>query len=320
MEWRPIPLTPQYSSGWAYCLCQCGQNLWTPSYRLLGGRTKSCGCWHKEWKKKDITGLRFGCLIVLRMNYEGINARAECQCDCGNVCIRYLGGLQDGSTQSCGCQLRKYRNLPGQTFGFLTVLNIDWEQGEARCNCLCVCGTHKWISARALVRGDTKSCGCWYVVYARSKRKDFTGQRFGQLLVTRMVKKDKVWKAECQCDCGHISVVLPSSLTSGDSTSCGCSRRKSLQYTRERKRLQHHQRWALKKSLPSTFNMDHLSFLLQYWHYSCAVCGRQDDGLWHFIALDHWIPLKNSSCPGTTPGNMIPLCHGKKVLGKSREI
>jgi hypothetical protein len=51
--------------------------------------------------------------------------------------------------------------------------------------------------------------------------------------------------------------------------------------------------------------------MLHYWNFACAVCGREES-FWHVLALDHWIPLSNPACPGTTPLNIIPLCHTRK--------
>jgi hypothetical protein len=48
---------------------------------------------------------------------------------------------------------------------------------------------------------------------------------------------------------------------------------------------------------------------MEYWGHCCAICGRPA-GLWHTVALDHWIPLSHPECPGTIRTNMIPMCHG----------
>lgn len=66
---------------------------------------------------------------------------------------------------------------------------------------------------------------------------------------------------------------------------------------------------ARKRSLPNTLTTQQWQRCLKYWHHRCAVCDRPI-GLWHTLAADHWIPLSNGSCPGTVPGNIIPLCHG----------
>ena len=56
-------------------------------------------------------------------------------------------------------------------------------------------------------------------------KKDLTGQRFGYLLVLgdsgERTAKGEV-KQICQCICGNIIKVRGSSLTSGNTTSCGC--------------------------------------------------------------------------------------------------
>lgn len=60
---------------------------------------------------------------------------------------------------------------------------------------------------------------------------DLTGQRFGKLVVQKLIGKDKysdkIW--ECKCDCGNFTNVKQSHLRSGHTTSCGCKRQmKSL--------------------------------------------------------------------------------------------
>lgn len=61
--------------------------------------------------------------------------------------------------------------------------------------------------------------------------RDIDGLRFGKLVVIcKSVKKALSGSMyECVCDCGKIVVVARSSLTSGHTRSCGCSRRQFLQ-------------------------------------------------------------------------------------------
>jgi len=54
---------------------------------------------------KDITGTRFGRLVVLRVAGRG-PTRWECVCDCGALCIAIGHKIKSGHTKSCGC-LRK---------------------------------------------------------------------------------------------------------------------------------------------------------------------------------------------------------------------
>jgi len=57
------------------------------------------------------------------------------------------------------------RNLTGQTFGLLTVVNLGKrpegvKNYSAYWNCICICGKVKPINSRNLLQGWTKSCGC----------------------------------------------------------------------------------------------------------------------------------------------------------------
>lgn len=57
---------------------------------------------------------------------------------------------------------------------------------------------------------------------------DLTGRRFGRLIATRYSHQPKTSKLRsawfCVCDCGKEKLIQGSSLTSGDTTSCGCFR------------------------------------------------------------------------------------------------
>ena len=60
---------------------------------------------------------------------------------------------------------------------------------------------------------------------------DMTGQKFGRLTVLKKDSKQHKDKSAywiCQCDCGNTTIVKGASLRNGNTTSCGCSRRKNL--------------------------------------------------------------------------------------------
>lgn len=80
----------------------------------------------------------------------------------------------------------------------------------------------------------------------------------------------------------------------------------------ERQRIQKQIKRARKRGLPDTFTLDQQRFALDYFHNSCAYCGRQFHDLFNerTLAFDHYIPLSSPDCPGTTAGNMLPVCHG----------
>lgn len=74
-------------------------------------------------------------------------------------------------------------------------------------------------------------------------------------------------------------------------------------------KTQYQRREARKKGLPDQISAADWKRALDHFEHRCAVCGRPP-GLWHTLAMDHWIPLANPSCPGTIPQNIVPLCHG----------
>ena len=54
------------------------------------------------------------------------------------------------------------------------------------------------------------------------------GKRYGKLMVLKEYKSGRWRMCTCQCDCGKVVEVRRYSLTSGNTTSCGCSRREDL--------------------------------------------------------------------------------------------
>lgn len=122
---------------------------------------------------KDITGQRFGRLVVIEKTEIKPNKGVywKCKCDCGNVVEKLGCDLRSGNTKSCGCitkeNLKKYSekkmlDLGGKRFGKLTVVkstnkkdgsNYIWE-------CKCDCGNTLFVRGTSLVDGNTTSCGC----------------------------------------------------------------------------------------------------------------------------------------------------------------
>lgn len=119
----------------------------------------------------------------------------------------------------------KYRDLTGQKFGRLTVVEYA---GRDKSNhslwlCRCDCGEQKVIRGHDL--GRTKSCGCYQREQARKAHLvDLTGRRFGRLTCLEIAgqtkNKNMLWL--CQCDCGKLTIVSQGNLTYGNVKSCGC--------------------------------------------------------------------------------------------------
>lgn len=127
-------------------------------------------------------------------------------------------------------------DLTGQKFGRLFVIGKGnyrtSPNGEKYLmwNCKCDCGNFKEIRGKSLRNGETKSCGCYSIELTKIRNfKDKTGQVFGRLTVVERCKEyyispkgAKTIKYLCRCSCGNMVIVHSSSLSSGDTISCGC--------------------------------------------------------------------------------------------------
>lgn len=169
------------------CKCDCGQEKTIWGTYLRNGSTKSCGCLQKEKAKinggfKDLTGQKFNKLLVLELNnnYKKENKTSrtgaywDCICDCGKKITVLATDLICGQVKSCGClrleELRKacMKDLTGQVFNYLTVLEIDENyKKEKQINsrkiywkCRCKCGTIISVEGTHLRQGEIQSCGC----------------------------------------------------------------------------------------------------------------------------------------------------------------
>lgn len=121
-------------------------------------------------KTKDLTGQRFGKLVVVRsISERGRRGDVvwECQCDCGGRKRVLTTRLTNGDTRSCGCLMqetakRRISNIAGQRFGKLTAIRpTDMRSGTAVVwECQCACGGTSFVSVQSLKRGATRSCGC----------------------------------------------------------------------------------------------------------------------------------------------------------------
>lgn len=86
------------------CQCDCGNETVVRMCDLRTGHTRSCGCLVRG---QDLTGLRFGRLVVLeRAGTIGKSAAWLCRCDCGSDVKVRADNLLSGGTRSCGCLRR----------------------------------------------------------------------------------------------------------------------------------------------------------------------------------------------------------------------
>lgn len=123
----------------------------------------------------------------------------------------------------------KLNNLINQQFGRLKVIGrAPNKNNKVYWLCECDCGTILPVRSDQLTRGVTRSCGCYHKEIAmkigQNNFKDLTNQTFGKLTAKKFVKKDGQDKYYwiCECECGNTVEVLGTSLTNGNTRSCGC--------------------------------------------------------------------------------------------------
>ena len=152
------------------CQCDCGKYCVVSMSHLISKHTTSCGCYKKLASFDDITGQRFGRLLVL--GYDRTEGKGhtywKCKCDCGVEKSIRKDGLISGAVISCGCFIKEQtsklftKDLTGQLFGNLTVIERvgSDNHNNALWLCQCKCGVKKIIPGQSLIKGQSKSCGC----------------------------------------------------------------------------------------------------------------------------------------------------------------
>ena len=121
----------------------------------MGNRTKAT----------DFIGKNFGELHIDAIYKKNNRSYCKCTCSCGNHIETTFSNLRTGNTQSCGASVHKnfyYKDLIGQNFGKLTVLEKTSERksGKIIWLCKCQCGSLVKVRSDCLLNGHTTSCGC----------------------------------------------------------------------------------------------------------------------------------------------------------------
>lgn len=126
----------------------------------------------KELRWIDLSGKRYGRLIVLGLSHKNDLSESywSCRCDCGTETVVSHSALRGGRTQSCGCYNREmstlknsgknnhnFVDLEGRRFSRLTALEY---LGGSKWKCVCECGNRTEVDSYELQSGGTQSCGC----------------------------------------------------------------------------------------------------------------------------------------------------------------
>ncbi len=85
----------------------------------------------------DLSGQRFGRLVVLRFHGVSNSGKRvwECACDCGGKSLVTTGAMRSGSTSSCGCLCLEINSKRMSTHGASKSATYKiWSGIRARCN------------------------------------------------------------------------------------------------------------------------------------------------------------------------------------------
>ncbi len=194
--------------------------------------------------RKSLVGERFGKLSVICQMSESSSAGYRnwlCLCDCGKGIVASTRELNQGKYQDCGCEKKKIRilknsktaeDLTGKVFGELTVIgrakNIN---GKKAWRCKCSCGNETITYEYKLKSGEIKHCGFHSEKHRTRRKRDITGQVFGQLTVIGESGKydhngSIIWR--CLCSCGNECFYTADPLIRNRIVSCGCYRKSGI--------------------------------------------------------------------------------------------
>lgn len=135
----------------------------------------------------------------------------------------------------------KFVDLTGIRFGKLLVQyrteNPKNKTKKVFWLCQCDCGKTVIADSASLKNGKATQCShCAHLATGSHKRKSLVGNRYGKLVVTKMIygrfdkKSRQRTYCECRCDCGNIIERMQDYLTRNPSAlmSCGCAHQEIL--------------------------------------------------------------------------------------------
>lgn len=149
-------------------------------------------------KVKDLTGMTFGKLTVLRFSHMGKGgAHWHVKCSCGNETTKAATHMKTGATQSCGCLRNPINDLTGKTFEKWTVLELakSSKTRKRKWICLCSCGAKHSVVAEALINGKSTRCTkCAKTKHGGAGTPEYNSWRGAKLRCTINSVTNKAWE------------------------------------------------------------------------------------------------------------------------------
>lgn len=156
------------------CDCDCGtKDVLRIPYTMKKAVLSSCGCAKKqiiqEHCGKDITGEKYGRLLIQKIIWDAEEPMVVCQCDCGSIVTLRKHEVQSGHTKSCGClkieHWNEVNNVDHSGKISETGVKILSKAGKNKknqqlWNCECVCGEIFQELPARILNGHVRSCGC----------------------------------------------------------------------------------------------------------------------------------------------------------------
>jgi hypothetical protein len=165
--------------------------------------------------------LEKGIEVKMAEPFVGRKNKMKFECVCGKIFETTYATVIQGCR--CGC---RNEDVIGKRYNSIVVLEKTDQSKYDRplYKCKCDCGTEFLCGIAMLRSGDRKSCGC-------QRKIDIEGLRSGRLVAikntnTKDNRGNYLW--ECKCDCGNITNVAATYLTSQKTQSCGCLRDEKL--------------------------------------------------------------------------------------------
>lgn len=182
---------------------------------------------------------------------------------------------------------------------------------------ICVVCDKKWLEWRSQISNTENPC-CSKACWLQHGSKTLVGNRFGKLLVSSRVRRNRTTFYKCKCDCGNHTEVTHTNLISGGTSSCGClivetrgSERKPLKEVVSKAILNFYKRNAKNRNIE--WLLPNKNFI-ELINGNCFYCGNNLSNLftWRYKYEVATLPFNGidrvDNTIGYTPENCVTSC------------